>query len=99
QIGDQTITADSVPSFFRVALTALFEQGILTAQDIPYKAGRVRYLISDVPIHDHNREFIRPLELELGGVTYFVEANVGRRLALEMIERFASKRPRDADGY
>lgn len=92
QIGDQTITADDVPSFFRQAITALFEQGTLTAKDIPYKAGRVRYLISEIPTHDHGRDFIRPIEIELGGVRYFVETNAGREFARELIERLANKR-------
>jgi hypothetical protein len=92
KIGEQSITAEDVPTFFRTALMAMFEQGILTAKDIPYKAGRVRYLISDNPTHDHGREFIRPLELELGGVRYFVEANTSRSFALQVIERLASRR-------
>lgn len=92
-IGDQIIEADGVPTFFLRAFLSLFEQGILQAEDVPHKAGRVRYLISDTPTHDHGREFIRPVEIEVDGVTYYIESNVSRRGAIDLLERLlASKR-------
>lgn len=92
-IGDQVIEADGVPTFFRRAFVSLFEQGILHADDVPHKVGRVRYLISKTPTHDHGREFIRPVEVEVDGVTYYIESNVSRRGAIDLLERLlASKR-------
>src|SRR5690606_19084255 len=53
ELDDQTITAAEVPDFLFEVLTALYEKGVLTDADIPYKTGRVRYLIADSPVHDH----------------------------------------------
>lgn len=92
EIGDQTITADDVPSFFRLASAALYDQEILTQQDIPYKLGYTRYLIAREPRHENGGDFIRPIEVVLGGVRYWMEANVGRAQAVQLIERIARKR-------
>lgn len=86
-IGGEIIEEPAVPGFLVRAIECLYEQGLLKADDIPYKSGRVRYLISEVPTHDHGRAFIRPQEIHLGGKRYFVEANVSRRGARGLIER------------
>lgn len=86
-IGDEVIDEPNVGSFLARAITVLFEQGRFTTEDIPYKSGRVRYLISEVPTHDHGRWFIRPVEIDLGGRNYFIEANMSRGGALELMQR------------
>jgi DNA-binding HxlR family transcriptional regulator len=87
----QVLTASEVPDFFSQALTALYEKGLLTDADIPYKSGRVRYLIAESPIHDHGRAFIRPVEVYLGGHRYFIEANISRQGALELVQRLVAR--------
>lgn len=87
EIAGHKIEADDVPGFLGKAINFLYEQGHLTETDIPYKSGRVRYLISATPRHDHGRDFIRPIPVHLGGSTYYVEANISRSGALETIQR------------
>ncbi|MBL9099433.1 MAG: hypothetical protein JNL82_00665 [Myxococcales bacterium] len=88
----QKIFATEVPEFFSQALTVLYEKGVLSDADIPYKSGRVRYLIAESPIHDHGRAFIRPVEVYLGGHRYFIEANISRQGALELVQRLVAKK-------
>lgn len=84
--------AADVPLFLLQVITALYEKGILTDADIPYKSGRVRYLIAESPIHDHGRAFIRPIEVSLGGHRYFIEANLSRQGALELVQRIIARK-------
>jgi hypothetical protein len=76
----------------RQVILTLFEAGILQAQDVPYKSGRVRYLISEIPTHDHGRDFIRPVEIEVDGRRYFIETNVSRRGAVDLAVRLLASR-------
>lgn len=92
EIAGETVEARSVPSFFTVVFEKMFELGVLGPGDVPYKSGRVRYLISETPIHDHGREFIRPLEIEVDGRCYFVESNVSRQGALDLVERLIASK-------
>lgn len=87
-----TLYASEVPEFLSHAITVLYEKGLITDADIPYKSGRVRYLIAESPIHDHGRAFIRPAEIFLGGHRYFIEANVSRQGALELIQRLVARK-------
>jgi hypothetical protein len=94
EIDGETIDADDVPAFLTAAIEALYTKGLLTEADIPYKSGRVRYLLSEIPTHDHGRAFIRPTEVYLDDHRYFIEANISRPGAVELIQRLlASKRP------
>jgi hypothetical protein len=49
EIDGQTFHADDVPAFLFEVVTALYEKGILSDADIPYKSGRVRYFIAESP--------------------------------------------------
>ena len=93
EIAGRKIEGNTVPEFLRAALTALYEENLLTEADIPYKSGPVSYLISVTGRHAHGREFKRSIPVELGGNTYFVEANLTRSGALEMVQRL-NPRPR-----
>lgn len=96
EIGEETIEAGSVPPFLAAVIEKMFELGLLDESDVPYKSGRVRYLIAETPTHDHGREFLRPVELEVEGRTYFIETNVSRQGALDLVGRLlASKRPNE----
>ena len=96
QIGERTIAGSDVPEFLARSLTALYEQELLTDDDIPYKSGRVRYLISETPRHDHGRDFIRPVPIELGGNPYFFGANISRNGAMELMQRLLGSRATSA---
>ncbi|MEX1361552.1 MAG: hypothetical protein AB1Z98_00375 [Nannocystaceae bacterium] len=85
EVSDQVIEGKAVPAFLAAAVEHLWQRGLLSEEDIPLKVGRVRYLVAALPRHDHGREFIRPIEIDLGGQTYFIEANVTRRGALDMV--------------
>jgi len=91
-IGDEKIEAYDVPSFLREVVTALFDRGLLRPDDIPYKSGRVRYLIAETARHDHGRDFIRPVEVEFDGRRYFIEANVSRPGALDLVQRLIASK-------
>jgi hypothetical protein len=91
-IGTQTVRGDSVSEFFVAAVKAMYDQGLLTEKDIPYKSGRLRYFISPNPVHDHGREFIYPVEVNLGGATYYIESNISRPNALGLIQKLATSR-------
>ncbi len=91
-IGDLRVEAPSVPQFLREVITTLFATGTLSASDVPYKSGRVRYLIAETPTHDHGRDFIRPIEIESDGRRYFIEANVSRQGALDLVERLVASK-------
>lgn len=92
-IGEQVVVGRDAPSFLSAAVTTLYEKGFLTDGDIPYKSGRLRYLISDDPTHDHGRNFIRPVEITLGGRIRFIETNISRQGAVEMIQRLLARKP------
>lgn len=47
---------------------------------------------SATPRHDHGRDFVRPMAVELGGNTYYVEAHISRSGALEMMQRLVDTR-------
>lgn len=88
-----------MPNFLEEVVKALFERGLLRPEDVPYKSGRVRYLIAEAPTHDHGRAFIRPVEVDIDGRHYFIEANMSRPGALELVQRLiASKQARGDDG-
>ena len=91
-IGNEVVEGEDVPRFLTGALTTLYARGLFVDGDIPYKSGRVRYLIAEVPTHDHGRAFIRPAEIHLGDRRYFIEANVSRQGALELIQRLLASK-------
>ncbi|MCY1073397.1 hypothetical protein [Archangium lansingense] len=86
-LGKRTVRGSSVPEFFTAAVRALYDEGLLTEKDIPYKSGRLRYFISSIPVHVHGREFISPVEVSLGGATYYIESNTSRTNAREFIQK------------
>ncbi len=96
-IGDREIKARKVSDFLAQVITTLFTLGIFDASDIPYKSGRVRYLIAQTPTHEHGRDFIWPRELEVDGQRYFIETNVSRRGALELAERLVASKERELE--
>lgn len=97
EIGDRTVEGSDVPEFFTAALQAMYGQGLLTEQDIPYKSGRIRYFISATPTHDHGRDFIRPIEVQLGANRYYVEANMSRNGALELVQKLLASKVADPE--
>lgn len=97
EIDGQTFHADDVPTFLFEVVTALYEKGILSDADIPYKSGRVRYFIAESPIHDHGRAFNRPLEVYLGDHRYYIEANISRQGALELVQRLVARKSRTSN--
>jgi hypothetical protein len=64
---DKLVSAAEVPEFMLAVVTTLYEKGLLTEADIPYKSGRVRYLIAENTIHDHGGTFRRPVDQSRGG--------------------------------
>jgi hypothetical protein len=86
-IGAQSVSGSSVPEFFKASVKALYDEGVLRENDIPYKSGRLRYFISSTPVHEHGRDFTNPIEVSLGGATYYMEANVTRLQALKLIQK------------
>jgi hypothetical protein len=94
EIDGQTLQAEDVPEFLLKVVTALYERGSLSDADIPYKSGRVRYFVAESPIHDHGRAFLRPVEVSLGGRRYYIETNISRQGALEMVQRLVARKSR-----
>ncbi len=96
-IDGQVVSAHDVPEFMLAAVTALHEHGLLMESEIPYKSGRVRYLIAESPIHDHGGTFRRPVEIRLGDRRYYIEANISRPGAVELINRLLARKGRSID--
>lgn len=97
EIAGREIEGNNVPEFLDRAVTALYEEGLLTEADIPYKSGRVVYLIAATPRHEHGRDFRRPTQVQLGGTTYYLEANISRSGALEMMQRLLATKTANLD--
>lgn len=87
EIGDEVATGRSVPEFFESSVRCLFNQGLLVDEDIPYKSGRVRYFIARTPYHGPENRFRRPLEVTIHGRTYFIETNISRNGAQELMQK------------
>ncbi|RKI28915.1 hypothetical protein D7Y27_40850 [Corallococcus sp. AB004] len=86
-LGMHAVRGSNVPEFFKAAVKALYDKGLLVEKDIPYKSGRLRYFISSIPVHLHGRSFINPVEVNLGGATYYIESNTSRTNALDFIQK------------
>ena len=86
-IGSERATGRSVPEFFESSVRCLFGQGHLVDEDIPYKSGRVRYFIARTPYHGPEHEFARPIQVEIDGNVYFIEANMSRNGAVELMQK------------
>ncbi|ACY18239.1 hypothetical protein [Haliangium ochraceum] len=86
-IGGEEVRGTNVPEFFEAAVKSLFRSGILTDADIPYKSGRIRNFIAHTPDHGEDNPFIRAVQVDIDGVSYFIEAHLSRQGALERIRK------------
>lgn len=87
KINNEVIGGNTVREFYKNVMEYLIEQEVKLEDIVPYKTGKIRYLISDKAVHQNGADFNAPLEIG----PYFLETHKSKKTAKQDIIQFLEK--------